>query len=133
MADSNHAYDLSEAIDIGRVLDEERYAWAAELSPDYNERTRITGWRAWIGMAANVASKVVPVLAIFFFRFVSSILIVSRYFFMLTFLRESSDTDPRISDMVWVLILSSPLIKCISSSIEPWFEAENTVLIPRSK
>ena len=28
------------------------YAWAAELSEDYNERTRITGWRAWIGMAA---------------------------------------------------------------------------------
>jgi|TARA_Y100000031_G_scaffold153528_1_gene198912 Na+/melibiose symporter-like transporter len=45
------------------------YAWAAELSPDYNERTRITGWRSWIGMAANVISKVVPVLAIFFFGF----------------------------------------------------------------
>ena len=45
------------------------YAWAAELSPDYNERTRITGWRASIGMAANVVSKVVPVLAIFFFGF----------------------------------------------------------------
>lgn len=45
------------------------YAWAAELSSDYNERTRITGWRAWIGMAANVASKVVPVLAIFFFDY----------------------------------------------------------------
>jgi GPH family glycoside/pentoside/hexuronide:cation symporter len=45
------------------------YAWAAELSPDYNERTRITGWRAWIGMAANVVSKVVPVLAIFFFAY----------------------------------------------------------------
>jgi len=45
------------------------YAWAAELSPDYNERTRISGWRAWIGMAANVLSKVVPVLAIFLFAF----------------------------------------------------------------
>lgn len=45
------------------------YAWAAELSADYNERTRITGWRAWIGMAANVISKVVPVLAIFFFGY----------------------------------------------------------------
>lgn len=45
------------------------YAWAAELSPDYNERTRITGWRAWIGMAANVISKVVPVLAIFLFDY----------------------------------------------------------------
>ncbi len=41
------------------------YAWAAELSPDYNERTRITGWRSWIGMAANVISKLVPVVAIY--------------------------------------------------------------------
>jgi GPH family glycoside/pentoside/hexuronide:cation symporter len=45
------------------------YAWAAELSSEYNERTRITGWRAWIGMAANVLSKVVPVLAIFAFGY----------------------------------------------------------------
>jgi GPH family glycoside/pentoside/hexuronide:cation symporter len=41
------------------------YAWAAELSPDYNERTRITGWRSWIGMAANVVSKIVPVVALY--------------------------------------------------------------------
>ena len=45
------------------------YAWAAELSPDYNERTRITGWRAAIGLAANVVSKLVPVLAIFLFNY----------------------------------------------------------------
>ncbi len=45
------------------------YAWAAELSPDYNERTRITGWRATIGLGANVMSKVVPVLAIFLFNY----------------------------------------------------------------
>ena len=45
------------------------YAWAAELSPDYNERTRITGWRASIGLGANVMSKVVPVLAIFLFSY----------------------------------------------------------------
>jgi Na+/melibiose symporter-like transporter len=45
------------------------YAWAAELSADYNERTRITGWRAWIGMAANVSSKIVPVAAIVFFGY----------------------------------------------------------------
>jgi len=45
------------------------YAWAAELSSDYNERTRITGWRAWLGMAANVFSKLVPVLVIFFFDY----------------------------------------------------------------
>ena len=45
------------------------YAWAAELSSDYNERTRITGWRAWLGMAANVISKLIPVLAIFLFGY----------------------------------------------------------------
>ena len=41
------------------------YAWAAELSPEYNERSRITGWRSSIGLGANVVSKLVPVLAIF--------------------------------------------------------------------
>ncbi|MGI9323572.1 MAG: MFS transporter [Pseudomonadales bacterium] len=45
------------------------YAWGAELSPEYNERTRITGWRAGIGMAANVLSKVIPVLVLFWFGF----------------------------------------------------------------
>ena len=44
------------------------YAWAAEMSDDYNERTRITGWRAWIGMAANVISKLVPVIALYAFH-----------------------------------------------------------------
>lgn len=45
------------------------YAWAAELSADYNERTRITGWRSWLGLAANVLSKLVPVAAIFLFDY----------------------------------------------------------------
>ncbi|MGJ8653473.1 MAG: mandelate racemase/muconate lactonizing enzyme family protein [Opitutaceae bacterium] len=37
MADSNHAYDLREAIEIGRVLDECRYAWFEEpLSPKHS-------------------------------------------------------------------------------------------------
>ncbi len=45
------------------------YAWAAELSPDYRERTRITGWRAWLGLAANVLSKLVPAAAIFLFNY----------------------------------------------------------------
>ncbi|QDT69069.1 D-galactonate dehydratase [Planctomycetes bacterium MalM25] len=36
MADSNHAYDLPEALAIGRVLEEERYAWFEEpLSPQH--------------------------------------------------------------------------------------------------
>jgi D-galactarolactone cycloisomerase len=36
MADSNHAYDLPEATKVGRVLDEEAYAWFEEpLSPEH--------------------------------------------------------------------------------------------------
>ncbi len=36
MADSNHAYDLTEAVEIGRVLDECKYAWFEEpLSPQH--------------------------------------------------------------------------------------------------
>jgi len=36
MADSNHAYDLREAVAIGRVLDEESFAWFEEpLSPEH--------------------------------------------------------------------------------------------------
>ena len=36
------------------------YAWGAELSPHYHQRTRITGWRAWLGISANAASKAAP-------------------------------------------------------------------------
>jgi D-galactarolactone cycloisomerase len=36
MADSNHAYDLPEAVEIGRRLDEQGYAWFEEpLSPQH--------------------------------------------------------------------------------------------------
>ncbi len=36
MADSNHAYDLPEAIEMGRVLDEQGYGWFEEpLSPEF--------------------------------------------------------------------------------------------------
>ena len=36
MADSNHAYDLPEATKVGRVLDQEAYAWFEEpLSPEH--------------------------------------------------------------------------------------------------
>ena len=39
------------------------YALGAEISPDYDERTRITAWRSGIGLSANVISKLVPVAA----------------------------------------------------------------------
>ncbi len=43
------------------------YAWAAELSADYHERSSIVGWRAGLGLAASVLSKLIPVLALIFF------------------------------------------------------------------
>jgi len=45
------------------------YAWAAELSTDYNERSVLTGWRTWIGLAGNVMSKLIPVLALLLFAY----------------------------------------------------------------
>jgi glycoside/pentoside/hexuronide:cation symporter, GPH family len=39
------------------------YAWGAELSDDYNERTRITGWRQAFGFLGNVSVLTVPVVA----------------------------------------------------------------------
>ena len=42
------------------------YSLGAEISRDYDERTRITAWRHGIGLSANVISKLVPVAAGFF-------------------------------------------------------------------
>ena len=39
------------------------YAWGAELSGDYHERTRITGWRQAFGFLGNVSVLAVPVMA----------------------------------------------------------------------
>jgi len=39
------------------------YAWGAELSDDYNERTRITGWRQAFGFLGNVSVLFIPVAA----------------------------------------------------------------------
>lgn len=45
------------------------YAWGAELSPDYHERSTITAWRSWLGVFGNVVSKSIPTLALFFFAY----------------------------------------------------------------
>lgn len=45
------------------------YAWGAELSPDYNERSTITGWRAMVSMASYFAIQVMLVVALQFFDF----------------------------------------------------------------
>jgi GPH family glycoside/pentoside/hexuronide:cation symporter len=43
------------------------YAWGAELSPDYHERSRITGWRAALGSFGQLTAQAVPAAALFFF------------------------------------------------------------------
>lgn len=45
------------------------YAWGAELSEDYNERTSITAWRQLFGFLGNVSVLLVPVLSQKFFGF----------------------------------------------------------------
>ena len=45
------------------------YAWGAELSDDYFERTRITGWRQAFGFLGNVSVLTIPVLAGKFFGY----------------------------------------------------------------
>lgn len=39
------------------------YAWGAELSDDFDERTRITGWRQAFGFAGNISVLLIPVAA----------------------------------------------------------------------
>lgn len=39
------------------------YAWAAELSPDYHERSRITGWRSFMGVIGSLLAQLIPVIA----------------------------------------------------------------------
>lgn len=43
------------------------YAWAAELSPDYNERSKITGVRSVMGVAGSLSAQLVPGGALLFF------------------------------------------------------------------
>ncbi len=39
------------------------FAWGAEMSEDYDERTRITGWRQFFGYLGNVSVLLVPTLS----------------------------------------------------------------------
>jgi len=45
------------------------YAWAAELSPDYHERSRITGWRSMMGVVGNLAAQLIPAIALIVFGY----------------------------------------------------------------
>ena len=43
------------------------YAWGAELSTDYNERSKVTGWRAGAGVVGQLTAQLVPAMALLFF------------------------------------------------------------------
>lgn len=45
------------------------YAWAAELSPDYHERSRITGWRSMMGVVGSLSAQLIPVGALVLFGY----------------------------------------------------------------
>lgn len=45
------------------------WAWGAEISPDYRERSVITGWRSAIGIGGSLAAQLVPIGALFFFGY----------------------------------------------------------------
>ena len=44
------------------------YAWGAELSTDYDDRTRVTGWRAAMGSLGQLTSITFPVVAALWFQ-----------------------------------------------------------------
>ncbi len=43
------------------------YAWGAELSPDYNERSRITGARSMMGVVGSLLAQVAAICAYFLY------------------------------------------------------------------
>lgn len=45
------------------------YAWAAELTPDYQERSVVTGVRSMIGVVGQLLAYVAPVIALFAFGY----------------------------------------------------------------
>jgi glycoside/pentoside/hexuronide:cation symporter, GPH family len=53
------------------------YAWAAELSNDYNERSQITGWRTSLGLVATILAQLIPTAAALWFGFGGTPAVVS--------------------------------------------------------
>ncbi len=45
------------------------WSWGAELSTDYNERSRVTGWRAQAGIVGNFATQIIPITAAALFAY----------------------------------------------------------------
>lgn len=45
------------------------YAWAAELTPDFHERSTVTGWRSIAGVIGQLLAQLVPMLALLLFGY----------------------------------------------------------------
>lgn len=45
------------------------FAWAAELTPDYQERSVVTGFRSMMGIVGQLLAQLLPVIALAFFGF----------------------------------------------------------------
>jgi Na+/melibiose symporter-like transporter len=43
------------------------YAWGAELSPEYDERSRVTGWRSMMGVVGSLLAQLAPAVALLAF------------------------------------------------------------------
>jgi Na+/melibiose symporter-like transporter len=57
------------------------YAWGAELTTDYDDRTRVTGWRAAMGSVGSLLSIVIPVAGVMWFNLdgIAGIMRVTAY------------------------------------------------------
>jgi GPH family glycoside/pentoside/hexuronide:cation symporter len=45
------------------------YAWAAELTPDFHERSVVTGWRSMAGVIGQLMAQMLPVIALLWFGY----------------------------------------------------------------
>jgi Na+/melibiose symporter-like transporter len=45
------------------------YAWAAELTPNYHERSTVTGWRSMAGVIGQLLAQLLPVIALVWFGY----------------------------------------------------------------
>lgn len=45
------------------------YAWAAELTTDFHERSAVTGWRSMAGVIGQLMAQVLPVIALAWFGY----------------------------------------------------------------
>ena len=50
------------------IVDLPYRAWGAELSPDYDERSRVTGWREAFGYGGTLMSLVIPIILVVVFN-----------------------------------------------------------------